>query len=205
VGRFVPRCRVAGCEQLKGRAFLRIVIARTIAFASCAGQQPGSGNFEQLAAGCVPQAPIHTLRAIVRVESAFHTYAMSLNYPASIAKRLGYPPGRVSLRHQPIDLNQALQWTALLARNGISVSLGLMQVNTEQGARMGLTPRQILDPCTNLRAGWSIYSLDYVVALGQVRSPGMAAKAALSLYNTGQLWEGFSNGYVDAVISAANK
>jgi type IV secretion system protein VirB1 len=185
---------------MKARAFLPVVFVCSFTLPAWAGQSPGSGNFEQLAASCLPQAPINTLRAIVRVESAFHTYALSLNYPASVAKRLGYPPGRVSLRYQPTGLNQALHWTALLARNGVSVSLGLMQVNTEQAARMGLTPRQILDPCTNLRAGWSIYASDYAIALRRVRSPGMAATAALSLYNSGQLWEGFSNGYVDAVV-----
>src|SRR5262249_7163983 len=55
---------------------------------------------------------------------------------------------------------------------------------------------QALDPCTNIRAGATILTADYVEA-SQRFTPGQPAlQAALSAYNTGTFWRGFENGYV---------
>jgi type IV secretion system protein VirB1 len=74
--------------------------------------------------------------------------------------------------------------------------LGLAQINSENLSALGLTVEQVLDPCTNLRAGAAILSEGYARAM-KVHGPGQQAlQAALSAYNTGTLTRGFSNGYV---------
>ena len=79
---------------------------------------------------------------------------------------------------------------------GYSVDLGLMQVNSRNLAALGTTIEQVLDPCTNIKAGAAILTANYAEAV-RSRGEGQAAlQAALSAYNTGSFYRGFANGYV---------
>ncbi|WP_284948022.1 lytic transglycosylase domain-containing protein [Acidisoma cladoniae] len=124
-----------------------------------------------------------TLRAIMRVESGAQVYAINVNGA----------PYQPSLASTPADATAEAQ--AWIAR-GYSVDLGLMQVNSRNLQSLGFTVAQMFDPCTNIQAGASILTADYLSASAARTNPQDALKAALSAYNTGNFERGFYNGYV---------
>ena len=87
-------------------------------------------------------------------------------------------------------------------RNG-SRDFGLMQVNEAHLAAFGVTPAQVMDPCTNLRIGAFILRADYMAASRIYGEGPRALMAALSAYNTGTFDRGFANGYVAKVYGKA--
>ena len=124
-----------------------------------------------------------TLRAIMRVESGGRVYAINVNGA----------PSQPSPASSAADATAEAQ--AWIAR-GYSVDLGLMQVNNRNLQSLGFTVAQMFDPCTNIQAGASILTADYLAASSGRPNPQDALKAALSAYNTGNFERGFYNGYV---------
>jgi len=156
-------------------------------------------QFSSLAAHCVPNAPLSTLRAITRAESGFYPLAVSINYPEHSAARRGFKHSRIVLHRQPASFQEARRWIAWLERNGYTVSVGLMQVNLESATFYGVDSGELLDPCMNLRIGWGIFLSKYEQALEQKGNSHQILKYALSLYNSGSPSIGFNNGYVNRV------
>lgn len=147
-----------------------ILTATLLSVSACMAQTGGteldntklsSAEFRTLAAACAPDVPLVTLRAIARAESAFHFYALSLDYPRRTAQEHGFADGGIFLSRQPRNLTEARAWTQWLLRNGRSVSIGLMQISTQHAADLGLTPDQLFDPCTNIRAGAQLLRAKY--------------------------------------------
>ena len=157
-------------------------------------------EFKALAQRCAPDVPVITLRAIARAESAFRPYALSLNYPRRTAEEQGLHGGGMFLARQPRTLNEARAWTHYLVKRGKTVSIGLLQINSEHATRLGLTWDQLFDPCTNLRAGAHLLTDYYRQAAAVLGDGQQALQFALSGYNSGLPLVGFSNGYVDTVI-----
>jgi type IV secretion system protein VirB1 len=124
-----------------------------------------------------------TLRAIMRVESGGYVYAINVNGAP------GQPPPAATAAEATAE---AEGWIA----RGYSVDLGLMQVNNRNLPSLGLTIAQMFNPCTNIQAGASILTADYLAASAGRSDPQDALKAALSAYNTGSFERGFYNGYV---------
>jgi type IV secretion system protein VirB1 len=151
------------------------------AIASDSAAVSPTGDAELLA--CGPSVEPTTLRAIIRVESGGRPYAIYVNGAAS----------------QPMPSPSASEATATaeswIAR-GYSVDLGLMQVNNRNLQELGYSVAQMFDPCTNVRAGATILTADYLSALPTRPDPQTALRAALSAYNTGTFDRGFYNGYV---------
>src|SRR5208337_5105738 len=161
-------------------------------------------SFQTLAQSCASNVPVSTLEAIARTESALHPYALSINRPHQLARRQGWNRGSITLERQPASLEEAIAWTKWLLAQGITVSIGLLQVNSEHAALLHLTPEQLFDPCTNLRAGAALLSATYA-ATARIHGEGFAAlDSALSYYNTGSPAAGVTNGYVQQVKSHAN-
>ena len=124
-----------------------------------------------------------TLKAIVRVESGGRAYAINVNgAPAE-------PPPAATAAEATAE---AQAWI----ERGYSVDLGLMQANNRNLPGLGFTVAQMFDPCTNIQAGASILTADYLAAASGRPNPQDALKAALSAYNTGNFERGFYNGYV---------
>jgi type IV secretion system protein VirB1 len=124
-----------------------------------------------------------TLQAIISVESGGDPLALHVN----------------DLRVQPSpsrDAQQAAQLAASYITRGYTVDLGLMQVNSRNLAALGLSVAQVLDPCTNIRGGAAILTADYAEAVQSRGNGQVALQAALSAYNTGDFYRGFTNGYV---------
>jgi len=160
----------------------------------------GPSEFRALAQRCAPDVPVITLRAIARAESAFRPYALSLNYPKRTAAEQGLHGGGMFLARQPRTLDEARAWTRYLVNRGKTVSIGLLQINSEHAADFGLTPDQLFDPCTNMRVGARLLTAYYRQAAAVLGDGQQALEFALSGYNSGLPLVGFSNGYVDTVI-----
>ncbi len=158
-----------------------------------------STEFRYVAAACAPSVTFVTLRAIARVESGFHPYALSLDYPRRTAREQGLADGGIFLARQPKNLTEALAWTHWLLRHGRSVSIGLMQISTQHAADLGLSADQLFDPCTNVRAGAQILAAEYQRAAALGGEGQTALRRALSEYNSGSPIVGFDNGYVSIV------
>jgi len=158
-------------------------------------------EFRRLAAACAPDVPLITLRAIARTESAFHLYALSLDYPQRTAKEHGFTNGGIFFAHQPKNLAEARTWTHWLLRRGRSVSIGLMQISTQHAADFGLSADRLFDACINIRAGAQILTAQYRRAAAVLGEGQVALQQALSEYNSGSSVLGFANGYVSNVVT----
>ncbi len=160
-------------------------------------------QFVLLAGRCAPGVPTDTLLAIARTESALYSNAISLNRPNAAARRAGYGNGQLVLTKQPNDRKQATYWLHWLLIRRYTVSIGLMQVNSEMAAQFHLKPEQLLEPCTNLRVGAAILISLYTDLARQMGEGFAALDAALSFYNSGNPITGFRNGYVENVYANA--
>jgi type IV secretion system protein VirB1 len=183
----------------------------TLVGMTCLAQQPMSNpntkmsvsSFQTLAQSCAANVPVSTLEAIARTESALYPYALSINRPHQLARRQGWNRGTITLERQPASLEEAIAWTKWLLAQGITVSIGLLQVNSEHATLLHLTPEQLFDPCTNLRSGALFLSTTYA-ATARIHGEGFAAlDSALSYYNTGSPTAGITNGYVKQVKAHA--
>jgi len=81
-----------------------------------------------------------TLEAVVRVESGGNSLALNVNHLQGPQPHPATPAEAVSLAQRYIA-------------QGYSVDIGLMQVNSRNLPALGYTVEQVLDPCTNIRAG----------------------------------------------------
>ncbi len=142
---------------------------------------------------CNLGAPAEVVEAIVQVESRRLPYALGVN------TREGQPAPRWV---RPENLTEAVIVAVDLVSRGYNVDVGLMQVNSDNLAQMGVSIAEALEPCRNIQLGSRIY-LDAVAQVNGLSdifpSPFSQMQGALSLYNTGSTWKGFSNGYVERV------
>jgi type IV secretion system protein VirB1 len=104
------------------------------------------------------------------------------------------------LARQPRTLDEARAWTRYLVNRGKTVSIGLLQINSEHAADFGLTWDQLFDPCTNMRIGAHLLTAYYRQAAAVLGDGQQALQFALSGYNSGFPLVGFTNGYVDSVV-----
>lgn len=151
--------------------------------------------FTQLSTDCAPRVAVETLAAVARTESAFNQLAINVNGPGGGLVRAG-------TREQAIALA-----TELIVVNGRSVDLGLMQINSANLPRLGLTVTDAFDPCRSLAAAQRVLMEGYA-APPPGGDPQAALQQTLSRYNTGHPMRGLGreaggNGYVTRVQSSA--
>jgi type IV secretion system protein VirB1 len=147
-------------------------------------------DFVALAQECAPWVAHETLAAIVKTESAFRPLAIGVNGGARLAR-------------QPENKAEAVVTAKWLLSKGYNIDLGLGQINSANLTRTGLTVEDAFDPCKNLTASATILHENYQAASRKVEGRQAALHAALSAYNTGSFTKGFSNGYVQKVVSNA--
>jgi type IV secretion system protein VirB1 len=162
-------------------------------------------NLVQLRDRCAPAAPLSTLAAIISAESSGNPSAIQIDFPKALLRQWRLPAGTLRLQRQPKNAEEAGQWIAYLNEHHISVDVGLMQVSTDEGMRRHTSPTALLDPCTNIRTGWSILDDDYVIELNHFGPGQVALQHALSRYNTGDTNRGIDNGYLARVMSALKR
>lgn len=147
-------------------------------------------DLAHLAHQCAPEVAYTTLAAIVRTESNGHPWALGVN-------------GGPRLARQPRSREEAARWARWLIRHGYNVDIGLMQVNSRHLGRFAVDVDQLLEPCTNLRAGSVVLREFYLRAQAAYGADAKSVFSALSAYNTGSMTRGFENGYVRAVLRMA--
>jgi type IV secretion system protein VirB1 len=136
---------------------------------------------------CAPCAPTAIVEAIIRTESGFNPLAMNVNQ-------------RVKIARQPASRKEAEAWAMWLQVNGYNFDCGLMQINSANWEKLGLTPENVFDVCENIRAGAKLFSENHSRAAA-ILGPGRASfVSALSAYNTGDFTSGVHNGYVSRVV-----
>lgn len=148
-----------------------------------------SSTIAQLIAVCSVNTHPDTVRAVIQVESRGNPLAINVNGPLKLRKAL--------------DQADAAQLARYAMARGYSVDMGLMQVNSRNLAKVGLTPETAFDACNNIKAGTMILSGAYGRAV-MVHGEGQPAlRGALSAYNTGNMSRGFRNGYVARYYAGA--
>ena len=151
------------------------------------------GDLARLARDCAPGVAVETLTAVAQAESGLDPLALNLNGRGGGKQRVGSREEAIALA------------TELIVKQGRSVDLGLMQVNSANLARLGLSIAEAFDPCRNLAAGGRILAAGYAYPVSGKGDPQRALRVALSRYNTGHPERGFANGYVAAVEDAAER
>lgn len=131
---------------------------------------------------CIHSVHADTVQRVIAVESGGNRLALNVNGGRQ-------PP-------KPTSTKEAIALAERYIRAGYSVDLGLMQVNSKNLSRYGVTVAQMFDACANIRTGSTILYDAYQQAWQQHPEPQLALLGALSAYNTGSLQRGFANGYV---------
>jgi type IV secretion system protein VirB1 len=178
-------------RSLRGMVAVFAGVVLTTGASVTANAAPWSADsFTRLARRCAPLAAPSTLASIARVESGFDPLMISDNN-----SKQSFAPNSVA---------EAARLATQLIAAGHSVDVGLMQINSSNFARAGLTVPAAFDPCRSLAAGAAILAAGY--AGGVTHSSQQAAlRIALSRYNTGDAQRGFTNGYVARVERAAQR
>lgn len=161
-----------------------------------------TAQFMQIALLCAPLIHPITMGAIVSVESGGNPFAVSINYPQTLAAQGRNVP---EIAVQPRSVAEASRLVQSLASQGFSTSLGLAQISSEHLEEFRLALTQLFDPCTNLRLA------ERILLRCQRQVGGAPAGAApqqliartLSCYNSGNDTLGLRNGYVDAIVAQA--
>jgi type IV secretion system protein VirB1 len=175
-----------------------ILLALALEWSSASpAQRLTLGEFRRFEHACVPEADDRELLALARTESNLYRWALSVNRPAMLARRLGYRSGRVYLKHQPQSKAEAIRWTRELEAAGLTVSVGILQVNRE---RSPYSAEQLLDPCRNLQEGWRVFGSLYGHEVSRWGEGQRALLAAFGAYNAGSPLAGFRNGYVWSIL-----
>jgi len=147
-------------------------------------------DFDMLAQQCAPSVAIETIAAVVSHESKRNPFAIGINGGARITR-------------QPLNKAEAVETANKLLSMGLSIDLGLAQINSANLGRLGLTVEQVFEPCVNLRAAETVLRGCYDPAAKRHGPGQLALQAALSCYNTGNYARGLSNGYVQSVYRLA--
>jgi type IV secretion system protein VirB1 len=149
-------------------------------------------NTPALIQRCAPNVAPQTISAVMRTESGGNPLAININYKK----------GR--LARKPSSMFEAIGWSKWLIERGYNIDMGLMQINSRNMARFGMSVEQIFDPCTNIYVGSLILTENYVKASDKYGKGQNALFASLSAYNTGHFQRGLRNGYVHRVVKNAN-
>lgn len=126
--------------------------------------------------------------ALMKQESNLKPYQIGINH------------SRKKLKRQPANHAEAVAWSTYLIQQGYNIDMGLMQINSTNLKKLGLSVDDVFEPCINLRAGAQILLENYQRASARYGHGQNAFYSALSAYNTGHFSKGFKNGYVHKVI-----
>lgn len=155
-----------------------------------------------LVARCAASVHPETMTAVIAAESKGHQFAIADAGPVKL------PWAQRKLMVRSYFENSVEEATARandLLANGHTVSLGLTQINDRNLVALGLTVREVFDPCTNVAAGAKILTDFYRRASTTFGGGERALRAAISAYNSGDWLRGEADGYVDTVYRMAGR
>lgn len=140
-----------------------------------------------LSLACAPMVHPDTALRLVKHESGNNPFAIGINGPYRLSP-------------QPQSRAQAVATAKMLVEAGLSIDMGLGQINSRNLPGLGLTLETVFDPCLNLRAMQVVLLHGYEKATRNFGPGQQALVAALSAYNTGHPERGVRNGYVASVF-----
>lgn len=140
---------------------------------------------------CSPTVAPQTMVTLVKTESKGNRLAIGLN--------------GARLRFQPRNESEAVAWVKYLEQHKYNFDVGLGQINIKNIQKRKLKPEQLFDPCLNLSIAGEILTQNYLQASKTTKDQQHALKKALSMYNTGNQYSGFNNGYVNRILLNVNK
>ncbi|WP_437559523.1 lytic transglycosylase domain-containing protein [Acidithiobacillus sulfuriphilus] len=123
---------------------------------------------------CAPMVAPSTMAAIVRAESGGNPLAMWNNTTRQ--------------RIRPPNLSSAVAYLLAAMAAGQRVDVGIAQVDTQNFAAFGLTPKTAFNACANLRVGAEILRANWQQALHAGLRGQPALYHAFEAYNSGRLW-----------------
>ena len=151
---------------------------------------------------CAPTVHPDTMTAIISAESRGHQFAIAdagpVNLPWAQRKHL-------VRSHYLGSVDEAEAKATSLIANGHTVSLGLAQINDRNLSKLGLSIRDVFEPCANLAAGGKILTEFYLRAVKEFGGGERALRASISAYNSGSWIRGEKEGYVGLVYNQAGK
>lgn len=160
------------------------------------GVQGVDPELDALIARCAPTVHPETMAAVVSAESRGHQFAIADAGPVN----LPWAQRKALVRSlYPGSLQEAVATAQSLIAQGHTVSLGVAQVNDRNLVRLGVSIKDVFDPCTNLALGGRILTNFYDRAVTQFGQTPAALNAALSAYNSGDWVRGARDGYVARV------
>ena len=149
-------------------------------------------DIHALAHECAPSVSLTTMVAIVKHESKNDPYAVGIN-------------GRTRITRQPKTQEEAVDIAERLIAMGVSIDMGLAQINSANLKKLGLTVAQVFSPCNNIRAAAQVLHWCYDPAEKKHGGGQAALQAALSCYNTGNFERGLQNGYVQNIYRISSE
>ncbi|ELV7517770.1 lytic transglycosylase domain-containing protein [Photobacterium damselae] len=135
---------------------------------------------------CVNQVHPTMVQRIISIESGNNPIAINVNKKAGIKPRYKQPRNKI----------EAIKLARYFVSKGYTVDLGYMQINSNNLKYYGVSINDMFEPCMNIRVGSTILLEAYQRAKIKYRHPQIALRHALSIYNTGNMYRGFKNGYV---------
>lgn len=142
-----------------------------------------------LAQSCAPSVAPGTLLAFARAESALDPLAIHVNRPPATL--------------HPTIKAAAIAIASRMIADGRSVDLGLLQINSANLPRLGLTIEEAFVSCSNVRAGVQLMLSAYTRCASVIAEPQRCLRVMASEYNTSTPDRGFANGYVKLIELAA--
>ncbi|ENZ3888442.1 transglycosylase SLT domain-containing protein [Campylobacter coli] len=130
-----------------------------------------------------PNVETQIIQKIIQIESNNQQFAININKVGSFMLK---------------TKKEAENLANNFIKGGYSVDIGLMQFNSnnlKSSTFSHYSVEDLLDTCKNIKAGSDIFYLAYE-ATDEKLSKEERINQALSIYNTGNLEDGFNNGYI---------
>lgn len=198
-----PFVSESGVQSLRVSAFVFCALVGGGTSTHAGAQVAGvNEEFAELIGRCAPTVHPETMAAVISAESRGHQYAIADAGPV----KLPWAQRKHLVRSYYMgSLDAAVAKTTELIANGHTASLGLAQVNDRNLKKLGLSVRDVFEPCTNLAAGGKILT-DFYQKAEQKFGPGARAlRAAISAYNSGDWLRGENEGYVGLVYKQVGR
>lgn len=136
---------------------------------------------------CAKSEHKQVLNALIKIESGGDPFVIHDNNGNSIFRSR--------------TANEAIATAEGLVRQGHSIDMGLVQINSRNLPKLGMSISQVFEPCDNIKAASIIWGWGLKMAVDKYGEGQKATLAAVSVYNTGSLSAGFSTGYVGKVAA----
>lgn len=151
--------------------------------------KPIAASVIGLARRCAPNVHPLTMAYLVAQESSNDRLAINVNGGGS---------------YHPQTLEEAIAIVDRLKREGANYDVGYGQINSGNFAWLNTDAARLFDPCQNLAAAEQVLTHCYAKATRKSVDSQTALRDAFSCYNTGNLENGYKNGYVASVQAIAN-